>query len=109
MRASETDSAAEPSSHYSQLLSRDSLSLPSNEIKHYVCYSFAIIDLVEDTLLHKFSNIPIKSAARYVLLHFGSNIVFACPNHLDFTSNLVSKIIVNGYFNNKQKLANQGW
>ena len=80
--------------------------MPSNEIKNYVCNSFAIIDLVEDTLLHNFSNIPIRSAARYVLRHFGSNIVFACQDHLDFAVNLVSKIIVNVYFNNKQKLVN---
>ena len=106
MRASETDTAAEPSSHYSQLLSRGGLSMPSNEIKNYVCNSFAIIDLVEDTLLHNFSNIPIRSAARYVLRHFGSNTVFACQDHLDFTVNLVSKISVNVYFNNKQKLVN---
>ena len=106
MRASETDTAAEPSSHYSQLLSRGGLSMPSNGIKNYVCNSFAIIDLVEDTLLHNFSNIPIRSTARYVLRHFGSNIVFACQDHLDFTVNLVSKIIVNVYFNNKQKLVN---
>ena len=106
MRASETDTASEPSSHYSQLLSRGGLSMPSNEIKNYVCNSFAIIDLVEDTLLHNFSNIPMRSAACYLLHHFGSNIVFACQDDLDFTVNLVSKIIVKVYFNNKQKLVN---
>ena len=58
MRASETDTAAEPPSHYSQLLSCGGLLMPSNEIKNYVCNSFAIIDLVEVTLLHNFFNIP---------------------------------------------------
>ena len=54
MQASETDSAAEPSSHYLQLLFRGGLSMPSNEIKHYVCNSFAIIGLVEDTMRQSF-------------------------------------------------------
>ena len=54
LRGSETDTAVGPSSHYSQFLSRCGLSMPSYEIKHYVCNSFAIVDLVEDTLLHVF-------------------------------------------------------
>ena len=106
MRASETNTSTEASSQYSLLMSRGGLTIPPNEIKHYVCNGFAILELVEDTLLSKFSNIPVRSAARYVLLHFGSNIVFACQEHLDFTANMVSKIIVNVYFNNKQNLAN---
>ena len=54
LRGSETDIAVGLSSHYSQFLSRCGLSMPSNEIKHFVCNSFAIVDLVEDTLLHVF-------------------------------------------------------
>ena len=77
-----------------------------NEIKQYVCNGFAILDLVEDTLLNKFSHIPVRSAMRFVLLHFGSNIAFACQDHVECTTNLVSKIIVNVFFNNKQKLVN---
>ena len=105
MRASEVNTAAEPSSQYLQLMSRGGLTMPPNAMKHYVCNAFAILELVEDTLLSKFSDIPVRSAARHVLLHFGPNIVFACQEHLDFAANMVSKIIVNVYFNNKQKLA----
>ena len=31
---------------------------------------------------------------------------FACQDYLNFTANLVSKIIINVNFNNKQKFAN---
>ena len=37
IRAGETDTGAEPSLEYLQLLPGDCLSIPSNETKHYVC------------------------------------------------------------------------
>ena len=80
MRASEINIAAEPSLEYSQLLSRGGLSIPSTEIKHYVCNGFAILELVEHILLNKFSYIPVRKAARFVLLYFHSSIAFSCPD-----------------------------
>ena len=86
MRASKINTAAEPSLEYSQLLSCGGLSIPSSEIKHYVCNGIAILELVEHILLIKFSYIPVRRAARFVLFHFGSSIAFSCPDHLDSTA-----------------------
>ena len=97
--------AAEPSPKFLQLLSRNGLSVPSDEIKQYVCNGFAILDVIEDTILKNFSHIPMRTVAIFALTHYGSNIAFACQDHFDCTAKLVSKIIANIYFNNKQKLA----
>ena len=106
MCASKINTAAKPSLEFLQLLSHGGLLITSSEIKHYICNCFAILKLVEHILLYKFSYIPVRRAAHFVLLHFGSSIAFSCLDHLDSTASLVSKIIVNVYFNNKQKFVN---
>ena len=68
MRTRVTDAAAaEPLSKYLQLLSRNSLSVPFDEIKQYVCNGFAILDVIEDTILKNFSHIPIYERQRSLL------------------------------------------
>ena len=51
LRASEINTAAEPSLECSQLLFRGGLSIPSRDIKHYVCNGFAVLELFEHILL----------------------------------------------------------
>ena len=106
LRTNEINTAAGPSSQYSQLLSRGGLSIPSSKIKHYVCNGFVILELVEHILLNKCFYISERKETRLVLLHFGSTIVFSCPDYLDSTASLESEILVNVYFDSKQKLVN---
>ena len=83
-------------------MSRGGLSVPSDEIKQYVCNGFCNFR----HYFENFSHIPIRMVAIFALAQYGSNIAFACQDHFDCTAKLVSKIIANIYFNNKQKLAN---
>jgi len=91
---------------YLDLLSCGGLLTPSNNTIQHVCSSFAILDFVEGTILQKFSHLPLKATAQYVLNNYGPNVSFSCKAHIDHVSKLASRIFVNLYFNNKQKLAN---
>ena len=66
----------------------------------YSC--FLILDFVEGDIL------PIGQVTRsamYVLKYYGPKCEFCCQYHLDWGVKFASKIVVNVYFNNKQKQA----
>ena len=48
--------------------------------------------------------LPVKTSASYVLRRYGPLSDFTCVTSLDWVFNFAIKIVVNIFFNNKQKL-----
>ena len=87
---------------YLTLLSRRGLFVPPKELAEFVCSCFSILDFVERDIL---SIDQVTRSAMYVLKYCGPNCEFCCQYHLDWGVKFASKIVVNVYFNNKQKQA----
>ena len=91
-------------SEYFNRLTRGKLAVPSALAADFVCKGFALLDHY-DACFSTYTTY-ICPAASYVLLQCLHDRVIACPIHQKFAFNLAVKIIVNIFFNNKQKLAN---
>ena len=76
--------------------------VPSKSLADYICSSFAVLDFVEKEVLQMLGESVTKNAL-YILKYYGPTRDFCCPFHLDWGSKFASKIVVNIYFNNKQK------
>ena len=87
---------------YLTLLSRGGLFVPPKELAEFLCSCFAILDFVEGDIL---SIDQVTRSAMYVLKYYGPKCEFCCQYHLDWGGKFASKIVVNVYFNNKQKQA----
>ena len=85
---------------YLSLLSRGGLFVPSKKLAEFVCSCFAILDLVEADLVQISTQ---TQSAIYVLKHYGPQCQFCCDDHIEWGVKFSSKIIVNIFFNNKQK------
>jgi len=86
---------------YLMLLSRGGLFVPCKELAEFVCSCFAILDFVEGDILPISQSVT--RSAMYVLKYYGPQCQFCCRYHLDWGVKFASKIVVNIYFNNKQK------
>ena len=87
---------------YLTLLSRGGLFVPPKELAEFVCSCFAILGFVEGDIL---STGQVTRSPMYVLKYYGSKCELCCQYHLDWGVKFASKIVVNVYFNNKQKQA----
>ena len=87
---------------YVALLSREGLFVPPKELAEFLCSCFAILGFVEGDIL---SSGQVTRSAMYILKYNGPKCEFCCQYHLDWGVKFASKIVVNVYFNNKQKQA----
>lgn len=88
---------------YLQLLSRGGLFVPSRALADYVCNCFAALDYVEKDMVN-LTKISVTQNALHVLKNYASaRGEFCCDWHCDWGAKFASKIVVNIYFNNKQK------
>ena len=87
---------------YLTLLSRGGLFTPPKELAESVCSCFATLDFVEGDIL---SMGQVARSAMYVLKCCGPKCEFCCQYHPGWGVKFESKIVVNVYFNNKQKQA----
>ena len=87
---------------YLTLLSRGGLIVPAKELAEFVSSCLVILDFVEGDIL---STGQVARSAMYVLKYYGPKCEFCCQYHLDWGVKFASKIVVNVYFNNKQKQA----
>ena len=89
---------------YLKLLSRSGLFVPSRQLADFVCGCFAIL-----LVLNSFNGeivllgMPVAKVATYILKRYGSFPHFSCNMHHDWSSKFASKIVVNIFFNNKEK------
>ena len=86
---------------YLKTLSRGGLFTPSRCLADFVCNSFAILEYLEHDIIA--FEIPVAKAATYTLKRYGSVSNFTCETHRDWGFEFGTKIIVNIFFNNKQK------
>ena len=86
------------------LLSRGGLTVPSSFLADFTCYCFAVLDYT-DRFIQTHSPVNVRKAANYILSLFSPNIRYACDTHSDWGFRFSSKIIINIFYNNKQKVA----
>lgn len=86
---------------YLRILSRGGLVVPPKELAEFVCSCFAILDFVEKDILSV--DCAVTESAMYILSLYSTHTEFCCQFHVDWGVKFASKIIVNIYFNNKQK------
>ena len=86
----------------STLLSRGGFFVPPKVLAEFVCSCFVILDFVDRDIL---SIGQVTRSAMYVLKYCGPKCEFCCQYHLDWGIKFASKIVINVYFNNKQKQA----
>ena len=86
---------------YLSLLSRGGLFVPSKTFPEFVCSSFAILGYIEKDISS--TTFPVRKSAFYVVRNYGKY-EFTCENHQGWGFTFATKIIINVYFNNKQKL-----
>ena len=87
---------------YLTLLSRGGLVVPSKNLADFVCSSFAALDYTSKDIL----TIPIsaRASATFVLKNYGPACYFTCNDHRNWGFNYASKIVINIFYNNAQKL-----
>ena len=88
---------------YLLLLSRGGLFVPSKSLAEFVCTSFAILDYIENDILA--TSVPVRKATTYVLQQYGPKCEFTCEEHKNWGFVFATKIVINIFYNNKQKLA----
>ena len=88
---------------YLSLLSRGGLFVPSKSLAEFVCTSFAILDYIENDILA--TSVPVRKATTYVLQKYGPTCEFTCEEHKNWGFVFATKIVINIFYNNKQKLA----
>ena len=97
--------AQKPShSSYFNELSRGGLTIPSDNFAQFVSTSFAVLDASSEIILRH--AIPTKCAAVYVLKTVLLGYAVGCHGHSEQCSQLAFSVVVNIFFNNKQKLTN---
>ena len=87
---------------YLTLLSRGGLFVPQKELAEFVCSCFAFFEFVGGDIL---SIGQVTRSAMYVLKYYGPKCEFCCQYHVDWRVKFALIIVVNVYFNNKQKQA----
>ena len=93
-----------PSNHYLNLLSRGGLMVPSNALAEFVEGAFAILDYT-DEFIQKEKCLTTRDAAERILKLFAPKSIFTCCDHIELGRKFGARIIVNIFYNNKQKLA----
>ena len=86
---------------YLKLLSRGVLFASSIQLAHFVCGCFAILDFLEKEIV--LLGMPVAKVVTYILKICDSFPHFSFNMHHAWSFKFSSKIIVNMFFNNKQK------
>ena len=87
---------------YISLLSRGGLFVPSKTLAEFVCSIFTILDYIEKYISPLL--IPVTKSTTCILRKYGPKCEFTCENHQEWGFTFATKIIINVFFNNKQKL-----
>jgi hypothetical protein len=90
--------------HYLNLLSRGGLIVPSSELAEFVEGAFAILDYT-DEFIQKEKCLTTRDAAERILKLFAPKSIFTCCDHIELGHKFGARIIVNVFYNNKQKLS----
>ena len=86
---------------YFDILTRGGLTIPSLELSQYVSQCFAVLNYTEKRVLQQCPNLPGRAARQFILCYHCANVLFTCDYHTAWGDQIVQKIIVNIYFNNR--------
>ena len=89
---------------YLQILSRGGLTVPSLSLKDFTCGCFAILDNLSNLITKQ--GAYVKDVSSFVLSKYFPTVCFTCDLHKEWGFKFASKIIINVFFNNKQKIIN---
>ena len=84
-------------------MSRGNLTIPSPSLAEFVSNCFAILDSVDDKIT-TFQSTYTRTASEYVLKKYSQRVHFTCEDHAGGI-HYSTKIIINIFYNNKQKIA----
>ena len=91
----------ESDSYLKLLSSRGGLFVPSRQLADFVCGSFAVQDFLEKEIV--LPGMLVAKAATYIQKKYGSSSHLSYNMHHDWSFKFTSRIVVNTFFNNKQK------
>ena len=95
------------SSKYLDTLNRGGLMKPTESFAEYVCSSFSILDTAHDILMRH--NDTIRQSGLETLKRFQTeDITFMCDEHHELGRKTVNRIVTNIFFNNEQKIEQNG-
>ena len=77
--------------------------MPSPALADFSCNEFAVLDYV-DAIIQRYSRVSVREAGQYVISKYCPNAMFTCDEHIEWGTKFATKIIVNIFYNNKQKL-----
>ena len=89
---------------YFDILTRGGLTISSLELSQYVSQFFALLNYTDKRVLQQCSNLPSRAAGQFILGYHCANVLFTCDYHTLWGGQIAQKIIVNIYFNYKQRL-----
>ena len=90
---------------YYNHLSRGNLTVPSSSLADFGCSAFALLDYFDDFRTRQ-DNVNRRHAGSSVLLKCLPQHNFSCEVHQEVALKLALRMIVNIYYNNKQKRKN---
>ena len=89
---------------YFQLLSCGGLLIPSPTLANILGKNFAALDAA-DSVFQQHTKVPAKYAAEYVLSEYINEINVGCnDHHVERCKKFAIKIMVNGFYHNRQKI-----
>ena len=100
MVGADSDDAKEK--QYFDLLSRGGLMIPSSQMAGFICACFAILDY-SDKFIVKHDESTTRESAERILETYSPKYVFTCEQHTAKGYKFAGKIVVNIFYNNKQK------
>ena len=91
---------------YLQQLSRGGLATSSISFRDFIFQNFGVIDFISLTIKKITKNEFVRSVLERVSLNLGYNTNFTCDLHKLWGEKIASRTVVNIFFNNEQKHAN---
>ena len=91
---------------YFNILTQGGLTIASLELLQYASQCFAVLNYTDKSVLQQCPSLPSHAAEQFILCYHCANVLFTCDYHTAWGGQIPQKIIVNIYFNNKQKITN---
>ena len=101
MVGNDSDDATEK--QYLDLLSQGGLTIPSSQMAAFVCACFVILHYA-DKFVARYNQSTIRKFAKRILETYSPKYIFTYEQHTEKGLNFAAKIVVNIFYNNKQKL-----
>ena len=97
------DSDKATDKEYFDLLSRGGLTVPSRQMAEFVCACFAILEYADQFIVKNHESTRVS--AEQVWGIYSPKYSFTCEKHIEKGLIFAIKIVVNIFYNNKQKIS----